>query len=266
MFTHCPHCDTCFRVTTEQLKSAQGSVRCGRCFGTFNALDNLVDQSPKSETPAPIPPKVTAVVEPTPAMATAGASVAATAAIESAPHAREAMAERSQQLLEEIHEGPLKASKSFFWLWLFVALILALVFAGQYVYFNLNTLSQNLKMRPILMTLCDVAKCEVPLMHSPHLISLIERNIRNHPSEKGILVVEAKITNKAAYTQTFPVMGLSLHDITGQTIAQRRFKPSEYLTNTQGIDNGIAPNQTVGIALELVDPGSDAVGFEFDFY
>ncbi len=274
MFTHCPHCDTCFRVTSEQLKSAQGSVRCGRCFGTFNALDNLVDQSPSNEPP-PAPPQVTAAVEPTPAMAGAGVAVASVAvpSIEepvsiAAPVAqvKEAQAERSQQLLEEIHAEPIKSSRGSFWAWSFITLVLATVFVGQYAYFNLNSLSQNLKLRPILQTMCEVAKCEVPLMHSPHQISLVERNIRNHPTEKGILLVEAKITNKAPYTQVFPVMGLSLHNITGQTIAQRRFKPSEYLAGDYDFSKGIQSKQTVNIALELVDPGSDAVGFEFNFF
>lgn len=40
LLTHCPHCDTRFRVTDEQLGIAKGKVRCGNCMEVFNALEN----------------------------------------------------------------------------------------------------------------------------------------------------------------------------------------------------------------------------------
>jgi predicted Zn finger-like uncharacterized protein len=44
MQTRCPHCQTRFRVTTEQLKLRQGQVRCGACHAVFDALDSLSDE------------------------------------------------------------------------------------------------------------------------------------------------------------------------------------------------------------------------------
>ena len=43
MLTRCAACATTFRLTTEQLSSHQGKVRCGRCGTVFNALENLFD-------------------------------------------------------------------------------------------------------------------------------------------------------------------------------------------------------------------------------
>ena len=40
MYTLCPHCSTCFRITAEQVNIAHGNVRCGNCGAVFNALDN----------------------------------------------------------------------------------------------------------------------------------------------------------------------------------------------------------------------------------
>lgn len=48
MLTRCPHCTTTFRVTPEQLKARQGRVRCGECQAVFNALDTLVEETPKA--------------------------------------------------------------------------------------------------------------------------------------------------------------------------------------------------------------------------
>ena len=44
MFTQCPNCETTFQVTAEQLKAANGDVRCGQCLSVFNALDNLREE------------------------------------------------------------------------------------------------------------------------------------------------------------------------------------------------------------------------------
>jgi len=44
VLTRCPACDTCFRVTPEQLKARAGRVRCGQCQHAFNALDTLIDE------------------------------------------------------------------------------------------------------------------------------------------------------------------------------------------------------------------------------
>ena len=46
MLTRCPHCQTAFRVTPEQLKARQGRVRCGECRAVFDALDTLADEAP----------------------------------------------------------------------------------------------------------------------------------------------------------------------------------------------------------------------------
>ena len=51
MITECPYCKTEFRITEQQLKLADGMVRCGLCHKTFNALAqsqaNLEDDEEK---------------------------------------------------------------------------------------------------------------------------------------------------------------------------------------------------------------------------
>jgi predicted Zn finger-like uncharacterized protein len=41
--TRCTACGTTFRVVPDQLRVSGGYVRCGRCSGVFNALEELVD-------------------------------------------------------------------------------------------------------------------------------------------------------------------------------------------------------------------------------
>ena len=51
ILTRCPHCQTCFRVTDEQLGMAGGKVRCGHCMGVFNARDARVAEKPSAAEP-----------------------------------------------------------------------------------------------------------------------------------------------------------------------------------------------------------------------
>src|SRR6202048_2597619 len=49
MFTVCPKCALTLVVTAEDLRVAQGYVRCGRCSSVFNALARLAEERPAPE-------------------------------------------------------------------------------------------------------------------------------------------------------------------------------------------------------------------------
>ena len=53
ILTRCPHCQTCFRVSDEQLNMASGKVRCGHCMGVFNAREAEVVEHQREKPPAP---------------------------------------------------------------------------------------------------------------------------------------------------------------------------------------------------------------------
>ena len=49
MLTVCSHCKTRFRISAEQLRAAQGQVRCGKChevFDAFEGMDGAVETKP----------------------------------------------------------------------------------------------------------------------------------------------------------------------------------------------------------------------------
>ncbi|MDH4021867.1 MAG: zinc-ribbon domain-containing protein [Gammaproteobacteria bacterium] len=70
MYTSCPECGTVFRITTQDLRVAEGHVRCGHCSATFNAVASLSDA---------LPPDAVAVPPPEPAATTPPVGVQATA-------------------------------------------------------------------------------------------------------------------------------------------------------------------------------------------
>ncbi|MBL8199477.1 MAG: DUF3426 domain-containing protein [Chromatiales bacterium] len=84
MYTSCPECGTVFRISTTELRVAEGYVRCGHCSATFNAIATLTDEPPPTVTlqklvlptepepeaspaPPPAPPDTEPVPEPEPA-------------------------------------------------------------------------------------------------------------------------------------------------------------------------------------------------------
>ena len=82
--TQCPHCQTSFRVSHNQLSVARGMVRCGNCLQVFNAARQLLEQNAAQQAllapvPATVPEAIAdvAAVEPaapeTPAFETADA-------------------------------------------------------------------------------------------------------------------------------------------------------------------------------------------------
>jgi predicted Zn finger-like uncharacterized protein len=56
MFTVCPKCALTLVVTAEDLRVAQGYVRCGRCSSVFNALARLTEEHGAPEAAAPPAP------------------------------------------------------------------------------------------------------------------------------------------------------------------------------------------------------------------
>lgn len=48
--TRCPHCETLFEVSLNELQTAEGAVRCGQCLRIFNATYHLNSQSMAHES------------------------------------------------------------------------------------------------------------------------------------------------------------------------------------------------------------------------
>lgn len=71
LVTQCPHCQTRFRLTPEQLNVAAGHVRCGACLEVFHAADAAAALKPALST-AQHSADVAAIVKPKPAPQTQG--------------------------------------------------------------------------------------------------------------------------------------------------------------------------------------------------
>lgn len=324
MYTRCPHCQTYFKISAEQLKKAGGKVRCGQCTKVFNSLGNLLEDLPvalsernrsapqkpgipaahkttpppaKPPAPKPLPTKPAApVVPPPPAPAPKPApkegvklggrddpfifhtdkpspSAAAREERETLHLTNEDKIEHVPGSFSEVRDlvlypGPRTEESPTFGnlFWNIGVALLLMIFILQYSYSMRDDLARYPELRPWIQKLCDIAQCDVPMQQNVDLIRLTHRDITIHPRVKGALLINAVFVNNANFTQSFPLMQISLSDINGRIIAKRRFQPTEYLDADVNIRRGMAPNNPVQIVLEIADPGKDAVNFEFSFF
>jgi len=75
LITQCPHCQTRFHLKRSQLDAAQGSVRCGACLQSFNAISQLSVETAR--------PAVQQTIKPSPSISIISRSEPNTQAIDS---------------------------------------------------------------------------------------------------------------------------------------------------------------------------------------
>ena len=150
--------------------------------------------------------------------------------------------------------------------WILAILALLLVFILQYSYFMRNDLARHAVLRPWLERLCTIAACEIPMRKDTKNIIILNREIRGASDNKNILQVNITLKNIAPYSQPFPKIQLTFSDINGNRIAYRRFTPDEYLSKELDQRKGMQPQVPVLASLQILDPGRNAVTFEFEFF
>jgi hypothetical protein len=83
------------------------------------------------------------------------------------------------------------------------------------------------------------------------------------PNEANRLLLRASIINRATYAQPFPLLRLVLQDRYGGTLGTRDIGPADYLPGA-GAPGLLEPGERADALIRIVDPGTEAVGFELD--
>ena len=155
--------------------------------------------------------------------------------------------------------------------WINVALSFAMLLfvAGllvQVVIFRSADLVRiNPALQPMLMQACDVLPCVYSGPMDVSKISLTSRDVRSHPSQNNALLISAAFVNQARFDQPYPDILVRLSDISGNIVANRRFTPQEYLDKMYNPFLLMESGTPVHITLPVLDPGKDAINFEFTF-
>lgn len=149
-----------------------------------------------------------------------------------------------------------------------VAAIIVLVIAMlvQTILFSSYQLANQIpSLSPLLVSLCEAMPCRYSGSIDISKIEVLNRDMRSHPTQKNALLVSTAFVNKAAFDQPYPIIAIKLFDLSGNTVATRYFTPEEYLENLYSKFLLMESGTPVHITLAVLDPGDDAVNFEFSF-
>lgn len=162
--------------------------------------------------------------------------------------------------VEQEELPPLPEAKPAIWLAcgvLLASLALLILLAGR------ETLAASASTRPLAEKTCALLGCSLPLWRDASAFRMLEHDIRSLPDTPGALRVVAGFRNEAPWPQAWPQLVLTLSDANGQALAQRAFKPEEYLP--PGSPAVIGAEQTASLQLLLREPAREAVAFQFGF-
>ena len=255
MFTFCPNCRTIFRLTPRHLSTAGGYTRCGKCRLVYSAIDYLYEDLPSTREALDLDRQPGAdqaeaeVQEPLVDNQAVSAGDDRVAPLLSVPAG---WWHQGGLTLQDVSSGA-------------AIVFLALLMATQWVFFNRADLAREQAWRPGLEQFCKLLYCSLPLQVDLSQLELLSRDVRQHPRVEEALLVNATLSNKADFTQPYPVLELSFSDLGGNPVAVRRFRPSEYVNDSDVIMRGMQPGEPVPVMLEILDPGTAALSYQFGF-
>jgi hypothetical protein len=149
------------------------------------------------------------------------------------------------------------------WTILIIAVLLAAL--GQMAWFNREKLFLQAELKPHLERVCQRIDCQLQQKTDLGNIELLSRDVRSHPTHNNALLITATFINRAAFEQPYPDVGLVLSDLGGNVIAQRQFRPQEYLKEGYQEKVLMAKEVPITMIMEVRDPGQESVSFRFEF-
>lgn len=150
-------------------------------------------------------------------------------------------------------------------LWGSGILLMLAALTMQYIYYHRIPFAQEPSLRPLLARMCLITGCQLPAQRDLSRIELGKHLVQVHPRYVGSLLITANLVNRADFAQPFPIVEVVMTDLEQKQVARRRFMPGEYLIGGNG-QRDLPPSTEVPLMLEVLDPGNNAVGFEFNFY
>jgi hypothetical protein len=120
-------------------------------------------------------------------------------------------------------------------------------------------------LRPSLEAACQWLACSLPPYKDPQKILVENRVLESHPSIHGGLRLHAIIRNESPFPQPFANVSLRFLDPAGKEVAERDFKPQDYVEKVNGHLPLMPPHTPIQLTLDMPDPGRQATGYLLAF-
>jgi len=148
----------------------------------------------------------------------------------------------------------------------FAALLLLLALPLPWLYTNRDTLANHPRFAFMAPLVCNYFTCkpstdlDLTSIYSQQLL------VRSHPRYQDALEVSFIFHNDATLPRPFPLVELAFSDLSNNLLANRLFKPQEYLPAELRQLAEMPAQSTVQVTLELEDPGKEAVNYTVKLY
>jgi predicted Zn finger-like uncharacterized protein len=267
MLTRCPECGTSFRITTDQLVSRQGKVRCGHCQHVFSALGTLVHTrddpahppsgssmpldgnsqltplggnsrlSPLEANSRSMPLDANSQSMPLdtpsrPAEYDGPASFEEIEITDTGPPVARPLKElerAEEEDEEEEEEEEEDGRRRVAWLSLAGVLLALVALAGQGAYFYRDQLALlQPETKPWLALMCAKLACKIETPLDPQAISIETSSLEADPADRNLLQLSALLRNRSVLPQNLPYLELTLLDAQEAPQARRVIRPDEY--------------------------------------
>lgn len=292
--SQCPHCATSFNIKQAQLKLAKGKVRCGFCLQIFSALeqqlffedDNTQELKIKNvadideikivddeidNTGEAIRNSLVSSEEETLIVATMQENSKKKEELQNLEklYDEEALNTDGENPVHTISQEPIPIYRKnnrpayITFLLFFSNILLILGVAAQYTWANIDNYLRDSRFPSLTGVICNFVSCPAVDRFDLKLLVFSDNElfVNNHPSIPNALQIDFIFRNTAEFEQAFPLIELNFSDLNSRLVANRLFKPNEYLEQNLQKFTHLPPNSSMQVHLEISDPGPEALNY-----
>lgn len=291
LITTCPHCETRFRVTTEQLLLRNGTVRCGACKQVFDGGASLISDEAAVDTQTTAEPQdsgqdqqaAVPASELTPASGSSEPNMydeletlsKAISDWQEQPRKQLPLPGHTQAEPKALNEKPVKhvpvpepafvqqakkkAQRSRIWktvFWLGIPLLFITLAVQLTIHFRNEIVAQTPELDPTMRIACAYLGCTINLPAQIKQLSLQSSQLRAIPDQVNQFELVALLRNQSISPQAWPSLELQLKDDIGDIITRKVFLPQNFLTQSALVKQGIAAHSEheIRLVFELTGP------------
>lgn len=154
------------------------------------------------------------------------------------------------------------------WPFVLVAMILALVLAGQVVFFYRSEIATMApSTRPLLQLFSEALHSNLPLPRHVERVSIEASDLQSDRTRNNLLLLTATLRNRARYEQAYPSLELALTDTGDTAIVRRVFHPADYLPPAALANQPFAASSDIAVRLWIEAKDITAAGYRlYVFY
>jgi predicted Zn finger-like uncharacterized protein len=147
-------------------------------------------------------------------------------------------------------------------MWTVASVALVLVWVIQIVHHHRDDLVRNASIGSTVTRVYHALGLTLTPRWDLAAYELQQWGVVSDPKLPETLRVRASVTNRAQFSQPYPLIRLELQDRWGAPVAMRVFDTEDYLPEKSNANRLLAPKQRANAEIVIADPGADAVGFQ----